>query len=64
MIDIDAPIPYTLTAKGREALELAAVEDTMAACRHDFIVDLDVGMVCRLCTFECAPRKGARGYER
>lgn len=56
-IDIDAPIPYTVTAKGRRDLRQALDEEAMSRCAHQWEVDLARGLVCRLCGTETMPRK-------
>lgn len=56
-VDIDAPIPYTVTANGRRALQLALAEEAMARCSHQWEVDLARGLVCRWCGLETTPRK-------
>lgn len=56
-VDVDAPIPYRLTAKGRRDLELALAEEAMSRCSHQWEVDLARGLVCRWCGSETKPRK-------
>ena len=55
-VDIDAPIPYSLTAKGRRDLELAIADELVDNCQHDWRVDLHRGLVCRNCDTETRPR--------
>lgn len=56
-VNIDAPIPYTLTARGRREcaeLRLAEVQDF---CEHDWQVNLRIGLVCRRCGAEASVRR-------
>jgi hypothetical protein len=56
-VDIDSPIPYTITAKGHRDLQFALAEEAMLRCAHQWEVDLAVGLVCRLCGAETVPAK-------
>lgn len=56
-VDVDKPIPYRLTAKGRRDLQLAIAEEQFLNCEHDWKVDLARGLVCRRCGVETMPRK-------
>jgi len=58
-VDVDAPIPYTITAKGRRDLELAIAEEQMAHCAHAWEVDLGRGFICRRCGAEQLPRRSS-----
>jgi hypothetical protein len=48
-VDIDAPIPFTVTDKGRRQLRLMQLEDLELDCKHEWEVDLRIGLVCRHC---------------
>jgi hypothetical protein len=56
-VDVDAPIPYTITAKGHRDLQFALAEEAQSCCSHDWKVDLARGLVCRSCGAETQPRK-------
>lgn len=56
-VDIDAPIPYTITAKGRRDLAFALAEEAQTRCSHEWEVDLHQGFVCRRCGDVATPRK-------
>jgi hypothetical protein len=64
MMDLDAPIPYTVTAKGRAALELALIEDAIRDCHHHWSIDPEHGVMCANCGFEQRPRRGGRALPK
>lgn len=48
MTDPDAPIPYTITAKGRLDLQIALLEEKLPKCKHDWRYEAG-DLVCLLC---------------
>jgi hypothetical protein len=56
-LDIDTPIPYHVTPRGRRDLQIALAEEAMSRCSHQWDVNLERGLVCRWCGAETTPRK-------
>ena len=56
-VDVDSPIPYTLTPKGRRDLAAALLEEAVQRCTHEWLPDIALGVVCRRCGEVARPRK-------
>lgn len=56
-VDIDAPIPYSLTPKGSRYLESCQLQELQQHCEHDWKVDVSVGLICRRCGAEASTRR-------
>jgi hypothetical protein len=56
-VDVDAPIPYKLTALGHREVAQWREERRVADCHHEWVVDFGRGLVCRGCQTVTTPRK-------